>query len=421
MTARRESGDERLKSTMTETSNGKLNPVSFSFIRFYMLAFLFFAANSALTIILPLRSEAAGLNQAEIGLMMGAYMFTCMLLRPFAAQLLGKHGPLRVMQWLLLLHAGTLLLFVVFGVETYLWLRALQGVATAFFSMTMQAGIVEKLEDKDRAQGLSMYTLFTMVPSLVIPILAIQIWENASDLAFTLLMIGLAALPLLIGYNVDLPRSTVQNKSYTLGDMLRSFGGIWRSTPLLISSVVMLFASCVFGATATFLPLYMVSTGMASAGVFLTIQGLVVILCRFILRKKIPSDGSWNTWLMAGLMLCAALGTQLLSLMETIGPLVYLSAVFSGFALALLYPTLTTYLSFVLPADSRYVLMGIFMSSYDLGFSLGGLAMGLIVQVSSYSTMFMICTLLSVAAMVLVLVFRQRMEAGNKARSVVAS
>lgn len=48
---------------------------------------------------------------------------------------------------------------------------------------------------------------------------------------------------------------------------------------------------------------------------------------------------------MAGLMLCAALGTQLLSLMEIIGPLVYLSAVFSGFALALLYPTLTTYLS----------------------------------------------------------------------------
>lgn len=403
------------------TTNGKLNPVSFSFIRFYMLAFLFFAANSALTIILPLRSEAAGLNQAEIGLMMGAYMFTCMLLRPFAAQLLGKYGPLRVMKWLLILHASTLLLFVVSGVETYLWLRALQGVATAFFSMTMQAGIVEKLEDKDRAQGLSMYTLFTMVPSLVIPILAIQIWENASSIWFTVLMIGLAIFPLIIGHKVDLPQTTVQNKSYTLRDMMRSFGGIWHSTPLLISSSVMLFASCVFGATATFLPLYMVSTGGASAGVFLTIQGLIVILCRFILRKKIPSDGSWNTWLMAGLLLCAALGTGLLALMETIGALVYLSAVFSGFAVAFLYPTLTTYLSFVLPSESRYVLMGIFMSSYDLGFSLGGLVMGLIVQSSSYSFMFTICTLLSVAAIILVLAFRERMEAGNRARSAASN
>lgn len=111
----------------------KLNPGSLSFIRFYILAFLFFAANSALTIILPLRSEAAGLSQSEIGLMMGAYMFTCMLLRPFAAQLLGRCGPLRVMKGLLVLHAATLLLFMVGGVESYLWLRALQGVATAFF------------------------------------------------------------------------------------------------------------------------------------------------------------------------------------------------------------------------------------------------------------------------------------------------
>ena len=246
-----------MKDSIKTTPNGKLNPVSFSFIGFYILAFLFFAANAALTIILPLRSEAAGLNQAEIGLMMGSYMFTCMLLRPFAAQMLGKHGPLRVMRWLLMLHAGTLLLFIVSGVDTYLWLRALQGVATAFFSMTMQAGIVERLKDKDRAQGLAMYTLFTMVPSLVIPILAVQIWQNASELAFTLLMIGLAVLPLLLGYKVDLPRSTVQNKTYTLGDMMRSFSGIWRSTPLLVSSIVMLFASCGFGATATFLPLYM--------------------------------------------------------------------------------------------------------------------------------------------------------------------
>lgn len=117
---------------------------------------------------------------------------------------------------------------------------------------------------------------------------------------------------------------------------------------------------------------------------------------------------------MAGLMLSAALGTQPLSLMDMLGPFVYISAVFSGFALALLYPTLTTYLSFVLPADSRYVLMGIFMSSYDLGFSLGGLAMGVVVQISSYSVMFTVCTMLSVAALIVVVLFRQRMEAGNK-------
>lgn len=387
----------------------KLDPLSFSFIRFYILAFLFFAANSALTIILPLRGESAGLSEAEIGLMMGSYMFTCMLLRPFAGQLLGRYGPLRVMKGLLLLHAITLLLFMIAGAESYLWLRALQGVATAFFSMTMQAGIMEKLEDKDRAQGLSMYTLFTMVPSLIVPVLAIQIWEQANHMWYVFLLFGLAALPLLFGYNLDLPRSTVQNASYTLKDMLRSLGGLWRSIPLLVSTLIMLCASCVFGATATFLPLYMISTDTGSVGLFLAVQGLVVILCRFMLRKKIPSDGSWNPWLMGGLLLSAAVGTQLLVLLEWLGPFVYLSAIFSGFALALLYPTLTTYLSFVLPAESRYVLMGIFMSSYDLGFALGGFAMGMIVQLSSYPVMFLVCTFLSLLAVIPIVGYRKRM------------
>lgn len=58
--------------------------------------------------------------------------------------------------------------------------------------------------------------------------------------------------------------------------------------------------------------------------------------------------------------------------------------------------------------------MGIFMSSYDLGFSLGGLAMGVVVQISSYSVMFTVCTMLSVAALIVVVFFRQRMEAGNQ-------
>lgn len=396
------------------TSNTvRLDPLSFSFIRFYILAFLFFAANSALTIILPLRSESAGLSEAEIGLMMGSYMFTCMLLRPFAGQLLGKYGPLRVMKGLLLLHAITLLLFMIAGAESYLWLRALQGVATAFFSMTMQAGIMEKLEDKDRAQGLSMYTLFTMVPSLIVPVLAIQIWEQANHMWYVFLLCGLAALPLLFGYNLDLPRSTVQNASYTLKDMLRSLSGLWRSIPLLVSTLIMLCASCVFGATATFLPLYMISSGTGSVGLFLAVQGLVVILCRFMLRKKSRQTVAGALGLWAGCCFSAAMGTQLLVLLEWLGPFVYVSAIFSGFALALLYPTLTTYLSFVLPAESRYVMMGIFMSSYDLGFALGGFAMGMIVQISSYSTMFMVCTLLSLLAVIPIVGYRKRMGEGT--------
>lgn len=388
----------------------QLKPLSISFIRLYLLALLFFAANSLLTIILPLQSEAEGIGQAEIGLMMGAYMLTCMFLRPYAGQLMGKYGPLTVMRGLLLVHVLCLILYTLSGVEGYIWLRALQGAGTAFFSMTMQTGIVERLADKDRAQGMSMYTLFTMVPSLFVPIVAMEVWESGMGWVYTLVVISIGALTLLVGFNVPLPQETEHKKSYTLTEMFKSFAMIGRSRPLLISSIVMLLGSCIFGATATFLPLYMVSSGSGSAGLYLMIQGIVVVGCRFVLRKKIPSDGSWNTALISSMLLCAAGGSLLLVLMDSIGGFVYFSAVFNGIAVALLYPTQTTYLSFVLSAESRYVLMGLFMSSYDLGYSLGGLLMGIVIQVMSYQAMFVVCTILALAAVLAVWGSKKQME-----------
>lgn len=213
-------------------------------------------------------------------------MLTCMFLRPYAGQLMGKYGPLTVMRGLLLVHVLCLFLYTLSGVEGYIWLRALQGAGTAFFSMTMQTGIVERLADQDRAQGMSMYTLFTMVPSLFVPIVAMEVWESGMGWVYTLVVISIGALTLLVGFNVPLPQETEHKKSYTLTEMFKSFAMMGRSRPLLISSIVMLLGSCIFGATATFLPLYMVSSGSGSAGLYLMIQGIVVVGCRFVLRKK---------------------------------------------------------------------------------------------------------------------------------------
>ena len=47
---------------------------------------------------------------------------------------------------------------------------------------------------------------------------------------------------------------------------------------------------------------------------------------------------------------------------------VYISAIFIGITQALVYPTLTTYLSFVLPKIGRNMLLGLFIACADLGF-----------------------------------------------------
>lgn len=377
-------------------------PFSFGLIKLYALAVLFFTANSILTVIIPFQGDSQGMTQGEIGLMMGAYMLTCMLFRPWAGQLLGRYGALRIMRFLLVVHGVCLALYSLSNIESFLLLRALQGAVTAFFSMIMQMGIVGVLSSQDRAQGMSLYTLSTMLPQLFGPLMAIFIWESGEPSLFIGIMIALSLTTLLTGYFAPLPNTSLGEGSYTFLEMLRSLAELWKRRVLLLCSVVMLLASCVFGAVATFLPLYMEKIGTGHAGYYLMLQGLVVVVCRFTLRKHIPSDGSWSTGLIGGLLLSASAGSLILALLESAESFVYLSAICNGLAVALLYPTMVTYLSFVLPSRNRAILLGLFISSYDLGFSSGGLLMGMVAERISYSGMFTLCAGFTLTASLIV-------------------
>ncbi|MEW9699402.1 MFS transporter [Paenibacillus sp. SI8] len=384
-------------------------PLSIGFVRLYLLACLFFTANAILTVILPLKSEKEGVGQTEIGVMMGAYMLCCLFLRPWAGQAVAKFGALQTMRILLIVHACGLVLFTVFGVESYLTLRALQGAVTAFFSMAMQMGIVETLSDRDRAQGVSLYSLSTMLPQLFGPIAALYLWEHDQMPVLGIILIVLGLLTWLCGFSVPLPASSSQGASTTVTDMVKSVSQLWSNRVLLICSLVMLVASITYGAIMTFLPLYLKTIEKGDAGLYLMIQAAVVVGCRFTLRKKIPSDGRWHTGVIVGLLLSAAVGSQILGILQTAGPLLYIAAVFNGVAVALIYPTLITYLTFVLPAQSRHLLLGLFISSYDLGFSLGGLMMGPLAEWFSYSQMYTCCAWLSVLVLLLVICNKNKM------------
>lgn len=72
----------------------------------------------------------------------------------------------------------------------------------------------------------------------------------------------------------------------------------------------------------------------------------------------------------------------------------YSGALLMGLAQAMLYPTLTTYLTFVLPENNRNVLIGLFIAMADLGVSLSGVIMGPVADLLSYTCVYLICSLL---------------------------
>lgn len=388
---------------------------SWPMVRLYALAFLFFSANSILTVIIPIRSEGMGASNTMIGLIMGTYMLTCMLFRPWAGYFVHKYGPNKVLRVLLVIHVAALLLYPFVGFEGFFAARLMQGVATAFFSMALQIGIIDALSDEERSQGVSLYSLFTYMPSIAGPLIAFGIWEWGEMNAFTAAMIAIAVMTGLFGASTSMQQPSKeqpveQSDSGEKGNRWRGWGRMLTQPELVVCSTLMLSASVVFGAVTVFIPLYASQVLHGNAGVYLMMQAGVIVLARYLLRKRVPSDGLWRPRYVAGILLLAATAALLLSVSTSVGlPALYVSAVLMGIAQALLYPTLMTFLTFVLPSSSRNVLIGLFIASADLGISLGGVAMGPLADSLSYAGMYAVCSGLAVTMAGLAALYRRRL------------
>jgi MFS family permease len=377
--------------------------MSWPFLRLYLLVLLYFSANSILNVIIPLQGGALGATNTTIGLIMGAYLFTTMFFRPWAGHIIQMHGPIKVLRIILIINGFALILYTVTGLGGYLVARMLQGVSTAFFSMALQIGIIDALPEKDRSQGISLYSLFSYIPGIVGPLLALGIWQGGMEY-FAIVMTTIAIFTGVFGYSTKMDKAETQpfTKNAEQGvNMFNSFGQLVKNPHLFKCSVLMLVGSIVFGAITVFIPLYAEQVKNGNAGIFLMIIAVTVVFSRFSLRKKIPSDGKWHSSFIMGTMLLLAMGAQCVSFATTGGAVFfYAGAMLMGIAQALIYPTLTTYLSFVLPQMNRNVLLGLFIAMADLGVSLGGVIMGPMADIFSYSSMYIICAILGTAMII---------------------
>ncbi|WP_413375580.1 staphylopine family metallophore export MFS transporter CntE [Alkalihalobacillus sp. 1P02AB] len=324
--------------------------------------------------------------------------------------MVAKYSVYKIMKWLLIGHALTLMIYILFTVDSLYVVRVMQGVVTAFFSMAMQLGITEVLKDRDRGQGMAMYSLSTVMPSLYGPALALMLWGQWS-LDILLITVGiLAILPFLFFVKSPLPKREQPNASFSLKELFVEAIALRKNKALLISSITMVIGSAIFGALTIFIPLYMVVEGEGNAPLYLFLQALVVVGSRYTLKKYIPSDGKWHPTFISLVLLSSTMGTLILAFASSLGNFVYVASIFNGFATAMLYPTLTTYISFVIPKEKKHVLFGLFLASYDLGFSLGGLILGFVVQFTSYSTMFVICSFMTLAVIFVIYYYRYSID-----------
>lgn len=365
---------------------------------------MFYVIVYMVLMLIPFYAQEIGLDASQIGVVMGVTMLASMLTRPFAGIAVDRWGPSIMMLLALLVFAISLPGYFFPGFWMFGFLRFTQGVVAGVFSTAMEIATIRLVPDHLRGQGLSLYSLATILPTTFGPALALYLKDKwpMDYLFFGLVLLGVATFACSIPIARRLGHSTS-----SLASRHAHEPGAWKQPALLWASSIMLLVSVANGAIFTFLPLHLQSRNIDFATIYFLTQTAILAVCRFVGRSWIPSNGECPWRLVAGLTILSTLGAGLLADADSL-PILLVAACLNGFAFALLYPSLLTYVSFVVPAGSRAFLLALFIAAADFGFALGALVMGPLADSFSYSSMYWVCAGASLLAVAITSIARHQ-------------
>jgi MFS family permease len=143
--------------------------------------------------------------------------------------------------------------------------------------------------------------------------------------------------------------------------------------------------SMIWGAVTAFFPLYALSQGVANPGLFFAALAITLIVARGFGGKML--DIYSREKLLLPSLAAQIIAMTLLAFSKNL-PMFILVAVVWGMGNAFLYPTLVAYATDV-PGFSRGPAIGTYLALSDFGAGMGSVIMGIILQWTSYRTMFL--------------------------------
>ena len=350
---------------------------------FAQLAFAF--VFSSLIPTLPIYLSRLGSNETEIGVLIGVFAVSSLVLRSFVGKAL-----LTIPEKTFMIVGA--LLFVLTSVA-YLWMppfwpllvvRVLQGIAFAFFQTASFTLVANISSESHRGQSFTYFFLANNTSGAIGPFLGMFFINRFS---FTLLFLacsGLSLAALFISHRLG-RRQVAPPQDSSVED------GFFLTRKALPPSIVSSFALFTWGALGAFFPLYAIQHGVTNPGFFFTAIAIMLILCRSLGGRILDRHGKDGVILPS--LFAYIVSMVILAFSRTL-PMFILVAVIYGIGHAFLIPALTVY-ALDRAGSSPGPAMGTLMAISDLGICLGPVIMGIIVHSSSYPIMFLCLALIN--------------------------
>lgn len=347
------------------------------FVLTCLSTFFFFLSFYLLLPTLPLYALQHGMGESEIGLIIGVFALTSLVVRPYVGRAIDRRGR----KGMLLLGtavflAAALAYHFTRTVGSLLALRLLHGSGMGFFTTAASAVITDLAPAARRGEAMGYFGLAANLAMAVGPALGIWLVSDGTFgwLFLTAGGVALAAALLATGVPETLPAGTAPP---TAGPLL--------SRAALFPAGAMLTLCVTYGAVVSFLPLLGRQVGMANPGLFFTIYAVFLVLTRP--QAGLLSDKVGRAAVVLPGMALVAAAMAALAAASAPGWLLLSGALFGiGFGAA--HPALMALTADRVEAAERGRAMATFYAALELGIGSGSVLLGILLAYSSFPAMF---------------------------------
>jgi len=353
------------------------------FNRNFSLVFLgqlaFTSAFHILIPTLPIHLSRLGSVETDIGVLIGVFSVSSLIIRPSVGRALLKTAERNFMiAGSLLFGLSSIAYFLAPPFWPFFVVRIFQGMGLALFNTASITLVANISPDAHRGQSFGYFYLAFNFAFALAPSFGMFIINNFSFTVLFFFSAGLSLCSLFITTRlakreINLPKdSSIADDSFL-------------SRKAIPPAIMVFFVHIIWGALTAFFPLYALNHGVNNPGYFFTAYAVVLILGRTLGGRIL--DHYSREKIIFPCLTTYILSMVILAFSKTL-PMFILVAVIWGIGNAFLIPTLVAY-TVELAGSSRGPAMGTFTALADFGTGMGPVVMGIILRVTSYQAMFL--------------------------------
>lgn len=331
---------------------------------------------------LPVYVSNLGGDNSAIGLVIGIFTISAILIRPFSG------AALDLISRKLILFIGLAICFVAIG--AYYWattifllllLRIVHGAGWGTSTTTYGTIASDIIPASRRGEGMGYFGLGSTLAMALGPMIGIWVMKSFGfGLLFLISLLStLFSMALTKWMAIPQPHRAPQKRVET------RFYEKFMEKEALFPSFLVLMMGVTYGGIISFITLYGKETGIGNVGWFFLTNALFLFVVRPIAGKIFDLKG--HVWVLVPGAIFCIFGLFLLSDTKSLFGLI-LSAMFYGIGFGAIQPSLQAWtIQRVLPFR-RGVANATFYSGFDLGIGGGAMILGPVAQMTNFSLMY---------------------------------